>query len=570
MTQQADIELSFGDYLGVLKRRARILLAVMGVIVLAGVAIAYRVSPTYESSGVLLAEQPEVPEHVVRSTVPDYPEERVRIITQRVLTNDNLARIIDERGLYPELADSRGAALREFRDHLGLSAEDPEILENIMGASNAAGAMAFSVTFAHSMPLVARDVATDLVSLYLEENQRARQEQAASTTQFLTREAERLDDELAQREQRLTEFKERNAGSLPELSNTNIQLLDRVERDIETTDQQLRALREQQALYRSELAQLSPHAPVVDEQGATLLGPAERLKVLQRRYAQQSAVYSQDHPDVAALRREIDALSAAVGVPAFDRTTLQAELVAREEQLATARDRYSDDHPDVRRLERTVEGLRASLAEAPARPAAASSAALPPDNPVYIQRQVQLQASDAELDALLERRSQLEGRRADLESRLTATPAVEGEYNILSRGYEQLRSQYAEVQAKLRAAEIAQNLETESKGERFTVLQTPTRPDAPASPNRLAVLLLTLVTAVAFGAGAVAIAENSDTTLRKPGDVTRFLEIPPLVAIPYVNNGDDRRRRTRQRLVTVGATCAWAAVVVMLVTNPAG
>jgi hypothetical protein len=206
----------------------------------------------------------------------------------------------------------------------------------------------------------------------------------------------------------------------------------------------------------------------------------------------------------------------------------------------------------------------------PTRQPVPSAAGLAPDNPAYIQRQVQLEATGAELDALAERRVLLENRRADLESRLTATPAVEGEFNILSRGYEQLRLQYAEVQSKLRAAEISQNLETESQGDRFTILQTPSRPDSPASPNRLAVLLLTLVTAVAFGAGAVAVAESSDTTLRKPADVTQFLEIPPLVAIPYVNNDSDRRSRMRQRLVTVGATCAWAAAVVLLVTHPAG
>ena len=559
-------DLSPSDYLGVVKRRGNLFFGIIAAVVLVGVAIAYRVPPQYQSTGVLLAEVPDISDKVVRSTVANFPEERVRIVTQRVLTKENLLRIIEENKLYPELSAAPAEARKAFRDHLDLSAEDPEILESIMGTTKPAGAMAFSVSFLDPSPTVARDVANDLVELYLKENHEARREQAAETTQFLAAEVQRLEHDIAERETRLAQFKTDNAGNLPELANSNLQMVDRTGRDLDVVEQEIRGLRERQALYTSELAQLSPQATVLNDQGAAILSPTDRMKMLQRQYMQLSSAYSPDHPDVLKVRRELEALASSTGLPAFDRSTLQSELAARQDELSAARDRYSEDHPDVRRLEKTVEGLKAALASTPR---ITRRASFEPDNPVYIQRDVQLKAVTSDLAAALARRDTLRARLTELEGRLTTTPEVEREYTSLQRGYEQVLAQYNETQTKLHEAEMALNLEQDSKGERFTVLEQPAAASRPAKPNRIAVLLLTLAIAVALGAAGVAFVERSDVTVRSTHDVTAFLEIPPLVAIPYVANPLDARRRARRRAFAAVAVCLWACSVLALIITPA-
>lgn len=567
MSKQPDNDPSLSDYIGVLKRRGRLFATIVAGVVLVGVALAYRVPPQYSSRGVMLAELPGVSDRAVRSTVPSYPEERVRIITQRVLTRDNLQRIIEENGLYPELRDMPVEARSKFRDHLRLSAEDPEILESIMGTTRPAGALAFSVAFLDPSPVVARDVASDLVELYLAENHEARREQAAETTRFLREEVKRLETAIAEREAKIAEFKTENAGRLPELSGSNLQMLDRTERDLDAVEQEIRTLRERQALYSSELAQLSPQATVLNDEGNAILSPSDRLKMLQRSYMQLSAAYSSDHPDVLKVRREIEALSASTGLPAFDRATLQSELAARRDELAAARDRYSPDHPDVQRLERTVQGLTEALATTRAGPARTPQ--FTPDNPAYIQREVQLRAVNVDLNAAITRRDQLRARLDDLERRLQVSPEVEREYNALNRGYEQLLEQFNETQTKLHEAEMALNLEQDAAAERFTVLEQPAIASRPAKPNRIAVLLLTMAVAFALGTAGVALAERSDNTVRSPNDVTAFLEIPPLVAIPYVANPLDVRRRARRRVLSAAMVCLWLGAIVFLVATPA-
>lgn len=568
MPEEAKTELTFKDYVAIGRRRSVLFFMIAAPILTLAVALAFGLPPLYQSSGTLLAEGSEVPDYVVRSTVPQLPDERVRLITDRVLTDENLSRIVAENDLYPErAADGDPAdAIKALRRHLSVKAEDPKLLQDVIGADE--NTIAFTVGFTHNSPSVAEAVARDVVGLYITENQKAQQQLAGETRDFLAEQSKRLEKEIAETEAKLAKFKNEHANSLPELSNMNMQLLDRTQRDIETNDAEIRDLRQRVALIQSELTQLSPYATVYDEEGHALLSPADRLKMLQRQYVQQSAIYSQDYPDLIKLRQQIDALSTQTGLPGVDRTILQTELSARLKELETLRQRYGNDHPDVVRLQHAVDNLRDALAKAPA--ASQTTPVAPPDNPAYIQRQVELRGTQADLDAALARREQLAERLKTLETRLTATPEVQREYQSLTRGYDQLMGQYSDIQSKLRQAEVAVNLEKENKGQRFRVLRSPIVPTFPSQPNRIAILLLGL--ALAFGAGAagMAIAEVSDTTVRAPRDVVQFLEIPPLVMIPYIDNDADVRSRRWKRLGLAVMASAWAGITAYFIMNPAG
>lgn len=564
MEERTESELTFKDYLGILKRRSGLFFLIAAPILTLAIALAFKLPALYESSGVLLVEQSEVPEDLVRSTIANLPDERVRRITERVLTDENLSAIAERHGLYPQL-DPHEAA-RETRRNVVTKAEDPTLLPSLIATNPSI--IAFRIGFRHASPQTAQAVADDLVNLYLSENQRARQQLASETFEFLEAQAKRLEEQIAEQEVALANFKRENAGRLPELANMNMQLLDRTERELESTDAEIRTLRERVSLFESELAQLSPYAVVLDQQGNPLLSPADRLKVLQRQYVQNSAIYSQDHPDIVRLRREIEALGTQTGLPGVDREILTTALDARRQQLATARERgLTDEHPDIVRLEMAVTNLEEALAAAPQTRQRTAPAA-PPDNPVYLQRQVQLQAARTELDAALTHRDELRDRLASFEQRLTQTPEVEREYAALSRGYEQLVARYGEVLQKQQDAAIAVNLEAENRGDRFTVVRSPDEPSRPAQPNRIAILLLGMAFSFLGGAGSIAMAESMDATVRSPRDVLALLEIPPLVMVPYIDNETDVRQRRWKRFAVAASVTAWIGIVAFLVMTP--
>jgi succinoglycan biosynthesis transport protein ExoP len=538
------------DVLEIMRRRGALLLWVAAVVMLIGVAYAYRSTPLYTSRGVLLAELPSVSQAAVRM-VQASPASRVSIISGRVMSSANLQEIISKNGLYPELTDTPAEARGRFIEHLKFSSEDPQILESLLGTTRPEGAMAFSVSFTDEAPRVARDVANDLVALFLQENREVRREQAAETIRFLTGEAVRLEEEIAEREQRLSEFKTENAGALPDLADSNLQMLDRTGRDLDAVEQEIRTLRERQQLLTSELSMLSPSATVLNEQNAPVLSPYDRLKMLQREYLRLSSAFHPQHPDVQKARREIEALAQQTGMPAFDRVMLESELQAREDELTAARDRYTAEHPEVVRLEKAVETARQALATAPRTP---TTRRMPttPDNPAYITREVQLRGTAAELQAALERREELRSRYAELEKRLQVTPDIDRQYSALSRGLEQLVAQYGDIQGQINAAQLTLNLEEDPDSERFTVLQQPTVASSPSSPNRF----------------VVATAERSDQAVRNVQDVVAYLEIPPLVGIPYIENRVDLKRRARRRLLAAGAVSLWIGAVFLMVVTP--
>ena len=70
---------------------------------MATLALALLLPPTFRSTGTILIEQQEIPTDLVRSTVTSYADERVQIISQRVMTTQNLLEIIRRYDLYQRL-----------------------------------------------------------------------------------------------------------------------------------------------------------------------------------------------------------------------------------------------------------------------------------------------------------------------------------------------------------------------------------------------------------------------------------------------------------------------------------
>jgi hypothetical protein len=80
--------------------------------------------------------------------------------------------------------------------------------------------------------------------------------------------------------------------------------------------------------------------------------------------------------------------------------------------------------------------------------------------------------------------------------------------------------------------------------------------------------MLSLAIAAALGAAAAAVAERSDQAVRNAQDVIDYLEMPPLVAIPYVENRVDLNRRARRRLVFASVVSLWIGAIFLMVVTP--
>jgi uncharacterized protein involved in exopolysaccharide biosynthesis len=518
---------------------------------------------TYRSTGTILIEQQELPADLVRSTITSFADQRIQVISQRVMTTENLLRIIQRYNLYPRLRnrEPREVLLERMRKDINFQMISADVMDPRNGVATKAN-IAFAVSYDSDSPEVAARVANELVSLYLDENLKSRRQMTADAENFLDGEAGKLSKSIDELQGTIAKFKQEHVNTLPEMAILNNQLLTRTEDELRDVDTQLRSYNQQATYLDAQLAQLSPSSQVYTSTGERVLSPADRLKFLRTEYARISGIYGPTHPDVQRTKREIESLQRSVG-PVDSGNDLQRQLADAQTQLAAAQQHYAADHPDIVRLKRLVESLQQNIRDLPAQPVV--PAAVTPDNPAYIQVKSETEATAAERSSLQKKRTELQARINALEARLAVSPGVERDYNTLMREYENDQLRYREIRQKQMGAKSAENLEEEKKGERFTLIDPPLPPEQPASPNRWFLSGFGLILALLSAFGTVQLLEAVDRSVRGRRDLEALLSVPPLAILPRMLNLEDRALRRRHRRQALVGACGAGIMAVILV-----
>ena len=569
------------DFLLAAKLRRKVLILAFILCFLAMAALAMLLPPTYRSAGTILIEQQEMPQELVRSTVTSYADERVQVISKRVMTTETLLNIIRRYDLYAKerAKETREALLGRMRKDIGLKMISADVIDPRSGRPTSA-TIAFEVSYMNRSPDLAAKVANELTTLYLNENLNNRTQLARDAATFLEAEGDRINRQIADLETKLAQFKDKNFQKLPELSQLNMTLLDRTEEELRSAENRRDSLQQQQVYLEAQLVQLKPNSTVFSDTGERIVSAADRLKQARSQLASARALYAPDHPDVIRLTRQVEGLEktvetaapgagAAGGPPSSELNDLRRRLQSAEAALTEARQRYSPEHPDRIRLEREVTDLQAQLAASPASaaPAAVDAASMKPidaDNPAYVSIQAQLSATRGELAALATEMNKLHAQADGYQHNLTLAPQVEKEYRELSRDYDNARVKYAEVRSKMVEAKTAQDLESDRKGERFTLIEPPLPPEEPVSPNRRLILILGFVLSAALTAGLLWFLETMDSTVRGRHDLLNLTGVAPLALVPHIITASEVRAARRRMWLAAGSATATVCVAVVL------
>ena len=118
-----------------------------------------------------------------------------------------------------------------------------------------------------------------------------------------------------------------------------------------------------------------------------------------------------------------------------------------------------------------------------------------------MQIQSQLKANRLEIQNYQQQVKKIETQIADYQARLNLTPATEQELADISRGYEESKANYDSLLQKQNQSQLATSLEERQQGEQFRILDPPSLPARPSSPNHLLISLAGLL--VGFAVGAV-------------------------------------------------------------------
>ncbi|MNG72670.1 tyrosine kinase [compost metagenome] len=500
---KSDYELSLKDYIAIIKDRAVVLGVSIVVILAATVAVAVSVPPIYQSTGTILVESQQISPELVSANNNSFADERIEVIRQRVMTRDNLLRIMDKYNLYTD----KGKRLSESDkiDQMRSAIVVATLSTFVRGRGEAT--VAFNVSFEHKQPEVAKEVADELVTLFLNENVKQRTERANETTEFLTQEANKLGAELASLENQLADFKQAHANALPEHQALRMSMLSRSELEFREVDRDYKAAQEELRYLEVELSAAISGLAKTDGPRQSPADLPQDLPSLKAEYARLLSRYKEAHPDVIAVKRKIQALQDG-GSSGIAKTSVSLDVARARTRIGAAQERIRSLVEQKAQLTRKIEGYEAEILEA---------------------------------------------------------PQVERGLVTLMRDHDNARKKYEEIRAKEMGAKITESLEQENKAERFVLLEPPLLPEKPVKPNRKKIAALGLVLAPAGGGALVMLLEMLNQRVRGVGALESVLGKRVLVAVPFISTKAEVARRRRWQLLLVLAGFLLVAIMVVIV-----
>ncbi|MCI0621741.1 MAG: Wzz/FepE/Etk N-terminal domain-containing protein [Acidobacteria bacterium] len=480
--------LQLEDYIDILKRRL-VWVLVPGVLVwLVTFFYVRRLPNVYVSETVILVEPPKVPSEYVKSTAVGTVQSRLSTISQQIMSRTRLEKIILDHSLYVERRKT--APMEEVVEGMR---RDIELLVNKSDA--------FTLSYRAQDQALAQKVASQIASLYIEENLKARSEQTEGVTQFLDTQLKQTEGKLKELEDRMSNFKIHNLGALPEQQSANLSTLSRLQMQLQAAIDSVNRL-EEKKIY---------------------------LQRMNSEFAALTKFRVASTPSQPSSVAEVPAVS---GYGDLERKKTERDALHR---------RYTSQHPDVRKLEAEIAILEKRFSEskdAVSRGAASSPPEPEGDDSDYVLAKAEMQSQFDVLEKQIQQgRQEQEKIKKEMllyQSRVDLVPRIEQMQKEISRDYDTTRQHYQSLLGKRNDAAMATNLEQRQKGEQFRILDPASLPEKPAEPNRLRLNLMGLAIGLAFGAALSLILELKDSSVRSESELALLTKLPVLISVPFI------------------------------------
>jgi uncharacterized protein involved in exopolysaccharide biosynthesis len=573
-----DFELK--DYLSILRRRKNYFFGVFAAIFLCSVILAFRWS-NYRSTATVEVAPSEISANTTRPTgmsASDFNESladlRISHLQQKVMSTASLIEIITKFNLYPDAR--KVTPIAEIADRM-LGKIKLELVSSTLASPSTAqkasadqlSAIAFTLSFDYSNPLISQQVANELVTRFLDEDLKDRRKSAHETSVFLDAQIKALETSIDDQEKKIADYKKANGGIEPQSLLFNQQAAESILLSIQSIDSQINTNEGTQGSLRAQIATVDPYTRVLAD-GQILTTPAIQLKALKAQYTTLSAQYGPDHPDVIKVRHQIAALEKQVGHSGPETPEIQSKITDVRANLAAARKTYGPDHPDVVALEHQLAALETKLADLEKNPSSENIIKQDADNPAYLQLVEELKSAEEQHKSLMKQKDALLAQQAKYQSQIAANPAVEQKLAALSRDYENSQLRYRELKEKKMAADMSETIEQDRSGQRLIIINPPELP-IHTQPSRMLFIIGGLIMAAAGGLGSVAAAQFVSQSVVGARHLESLTGVAPLVTIPHIFTAAELENAGRKKLKIAGIAIAAlfiAAIVFSYAVEP--
>src|ERR1051325_2739281 len=466
---------TYDDYLRILWRRKWLIILPFLLTSIGTYLVVKRLPNLYRSETTILVVPQRVPDSYVRSTVTAPIEDRLRSISEQILSRSRLQKIITDYGLY--IVERANEPMEDVVERMRKTIA----VETVKGD-------AFIVSYTCADAHVAQIVTQRLASEVIEENLRDRVVLAEGTSEFLETQLEDARQRLIDHEKKLEAYRRQYDGELPSQLEANLQITHNAETQLQALMDSISRDRDQKLLQERLLADLQMPDAAPAPSAAARIDPLETARA---NLAELQLRLTPNHPDVMRAKRTVREL---------------------EEKRADA---SSQPGPPADGAPRT------------------SSTATPQSNRVKELRLAVENLSQAIAQKQVEQR-RLTDVIATAQRRIAAVPTRQSELSDLMRDYETLQKTYTSLLTRREDSKIAAELERRQVGEQFRILDPAREPEKPISPKRAQLDALGAIAGLLLGFGLTGLLEYLDSSLKTEDDVVQALMLPVLALIPLM------------------------------------
>lgn len=477
-------ELTIDEYMAMLRRRLWIILC-LAALVSGGAYLYSRTLPNeYKSHTLVLVQQPKVNQRFVTPVVDAQINQRLESMREQLLTPTPLSAVVEQFHLYETLAPHSSPTERA---RLLKQAVQVTPVHSV-SQSPWSGIQAFTVSVTLYNPHLAQQVCERLTSLLLKENATWQAEAVQDTTDFLSTQISNAKQALDAQDAKLTAFKLRYLGKLPDDAQTNMGILSGLNSQLEAATEALSRAQQNKIYLESQLGQQMA-AWKATRSGNNALTLEEQLAEMRSKLVDLQAKYTDNYPDVISLKS------------------------------------------NIAQLQKKVDAANASDTQASSPNSTTPAYAVPPQ---IQQLRQDIRQYDQTIQDRTKQQAALEKKINEYQARVQMSPVVEQQFTELTRNYQTALEFYRGLLTKQAQADMGANLQKSQQSTTFRVIDPASVPLGPAGPNRPFYAGAGMVGGLCLGLAIALWLELRDKAIRSERDVEFYLQAPTLALIPWV------------------------------------
>lgn len=397
--------------------------------------VALRLPPYYVADSLIFIQPQKVNSKIVEGPSRNDQNERLQSLIYEILSRGRLRAIMEQFNLYPQSQTvvAKEKALKTFQT------QAIQVIPVISKTSKDDLVQTFRVQFSYGDAKVAYEVTKAISNLFIEESILTSKTETQGTEEFLDAQLNEARKKLEATESAVQKFVQENFGKLPEHLQSSVARLEHAQAQLATNTQLITA-------------------------------NMSRISSLQQ--------------EVKLAERDAPPLTSGLGTVSADPNEGISQL---ESALAVLRTKYSDQHPDVIAIKKQIEVLKQRTGGSSPKP---NSRPLEPRGSTAESRGVRREIAEAEsqLASLKEENFNLKKTITQLEADIKLMPLKEQELIRIRRDYANVKLNYENLSAAKEQATMQSNLVSSQKGAQFRIVEPPALPVIPAGPPRLLII----------------------------------------------------------------------------------